>query len=157
MKTTCEEWGCRYWDKEKGICTDPIDWKNKQGESVCGLRDDALYPTPYFEQSCATGPFIYRTDTGDETGKVVESADLPWVTVDGKGVFRINGVNNVTTEIPGIGLNVARVPEKSEHRIANDGFRPLVIIEVQTYDADDPSGESDIHRIEDDYGRVVSK
>ena len=77
MKTTCEEWGCRYWDKEKGICTDPIDWKNKQGESVCGLRDDALYPTPYFEQSCATGPFIYRTDTGDETGKVVEDTGLP--------------------------------------------------------------------------------
>ena len=29
------------------------------------------------QQSCAAGPWIYRTDTGDETGKVVESAELP--------------------------------------------------------------------------------
>lgn len=26
---------------------------------------------------CATGPWHYRTDTGDEHGKVVESAELP--------------------------------------------------------------------------------
>jgi len=27
--------------------------------------------------SCAAGRWIYRTDTGDETGKVVESAEYP--------------------------------------------------------------------------------
>ena len=29
------------------------------------------------QQSCAAGPWVYRTDTGDETGKVVESAGFP--------------------------------------------------------------------------------
>jgi len=29
------------------------------------------------QQSCATTPWTYRTDTGDEHGKVVESAELP--------------------------------------------------------------------------------
>ena len=28
-------------------------------------------------KGCATGKWHYRTDTGDETGKVVESAELP--------------------------------------------------------------------------------
>ena len=35
--------------------------------------------------SCAAGPWTYRTDTGDETGKVVESAELP----EGGGLFLV--------------------------------------------------------------------
>lgn len=40
------------------------------------------------------------------------------------------------------------------HRICNDGERDLVIIEVQTFDSVDLSGEDDVHRIEDDYDRA---
>jgi len=29
------------------------------------------------QQSCAAYPWTYRTTTGDETGEVVESAELP--------------------------------------------------------------------------------
>jgi len=47
------------------------------------------------------------------------------------------------------------IAKKERHRTSNTGTEPLVIIEVQTFDENDPSGEEDIHRIEDDYGREV--
>lgn len=43
------------------------------------------------------------------------------------------------------------VEEGQYHRITNtEGTEPLIIIEVQTYDPADPSGEGDVHRVEDD-------
>ena len=43
------------------------------------------------------------------------------------------------------------------HRIHNTGKKPLVIIEIQRFDADNPSNEDDIHRIEDDYNRCENR
>lgn len=38
----CEMLKCHYYID--GKCTDPIDWKNENYESVCGYRDDAIHP-----------------------------------------------------------------------------------------------------------------
>lgn len=38
----CEIRKCHYYID--GKCTDPIDWKNEDYESVCGYRDDAIHP-----------------------------------------------------------------------------------------------------------------
>lgn len=37
---TCQE--CDYF--KGGKCTDETDWRNSNGEPVCGLRDDAIHP-----------------------------------------------------------------------------------------------------------------
>lgn len=43
------------------------------------------------------------------------------------------------------------VPRGARHRLSNEGAEELVIIEVQSGDY---TGEDDIHRYDDDYGRV---
>jgi len=121
-------------------------------------REKHIRPWGNFE-ILATGPGYkvkrITVDPGKRTSlQWHEKRDEVWVTVDGIGVFYIDGINKTTTEIPDMGLNQARVPEKSQHRITNEGYKPLVIIEVQTFDVNDPSGEDDIHRLEDDYNRV---
>lgn len=88
-----------------------------------------------------------------------EKRDETWVTVRGFGELTLHEILGTepfeylwTDTRPG---EVERIPATDIHRIANTGTEPLVIIEVQTFDADDPSGEDDVHRIEDDYNREV--
>ena len=61
-------------------------------------------------------------------------------------------VEQVTRRVlPGDSVDV---PQGAAHRIANDELEDLVIIEVQrgAY-----TGEDDIVRLEDDYGRLASR
>ena len=41
----CEDMKCHYWNGKN--CTDTIEWKNDDGEDVCGLRNDAIHPDDY--------------------------------------------------------------------------------------------------------------
>ena len=68
-----------------------------------------------------------------------------WVVVFGVATCTIDGV--LSTAGPGESVDV---PQGAKHRLANDGTEELVIVEVQrgAY-----TGEDDICRIEDDYGR----
>jgi mannose-6-phosphate isomerase len=68
-----------------------------------------------------------------------------WVVVRGRATCLIDGVEIVAE--PGHSVDV---PLGAKHRLANDGTETLVIIEVQrgVY-----TGEDDIVRLEDDYGR----
>jgi hypothetical protein len=63
------DWCKRYTDKtvEDQLTTDD--------ESV--LCDRCFDAYKQGQQSCAAGPWTYRTDTGDKKGQVVESAELP--------------------------------------------------------------------------------
>ncbi len=68
-----------------------------------------------------------------------------WVVVFGTATCTIDG--EVTLAEPGESVDV---PQGCKHRLANDGNEELVIVEVQrgVY-----TGEDDIVRLEDDYGR----
>ena len=68
-----------------------------------------------------------------------------WVIVSGTATCLIEGVTIVAG--PGDSVGVA---QGEAHRIANDGDEPLVVVEIQrgVY-----TGEDDICRLQDDYGR----
>ena len=68
-----------------------------------------------------------------------------WVVVFGIATCTIDD----ETIIAGPGESVD-VPQGAKHRLANDGEEELVIVEVQRGSY---TGEDDIVRIEDDYGR----
>lgn len=68
-----------------------------------------------------------------------------WVVVSGTATCTIDG----ETVIAGPGISVD-VPRGCKHRLANDGAEELVVIEVQRGSY---TGEDDIQRLEDDYGR----
>jgi mannose-6-phosphate isomerase len=69
-----------------------------------------------------------------------------WVVISGLATCTVDDVTVVAG--PGDSIDV---PVGAKHRLANLGSEPLVIIEVQRgfY-----TGEDDIERLEDDYGRV---
>jgi mannose-6-phosphate isomerase len=69
-----------------------------------------------------------------------------WVVIAGTATYTIDDV--VETARPGQSVDV---PVGTPHRIANDGTEELVIIEVQRGGY---TGEDDITRLEDDYGRA---
>ena len=68
-----------------------------------------------------------------------------WVVIFGIATCTIDGETFVAA--PGESVDV---PSGAKHRLANDGLEELVIVEVQrgAY-----TGEDDIVRLEDDYGR----
>ena len=68
-----------------------------------------------------------------------------WVVICGVATCTIDG--DVRTARAGESVDVA---VGSKHRLANDGDEPLMIVEVQRGDY---TGEDDITRFEDDYGR----
>ena len=68
-----------------------------------------------------------------------------WVVVAGKATCIIDGETWVAG--PGDCLDVAI---GQAHRICNEGDETLVVIEVQRGEY---TGEDDIHRLEDDFGR----
>lgn len=68
-----------------------------------------------------------------------------WVVVRGTATCLIDG----ETVIASTGESVD-VPTGAKHRLANDGADELVIVEVQLGSY---TGEDDIVRLEDDYGR----
>jgi mannose-6-phosphate isomerase len=68
-----------------------------------------------------------------------------WVVVEGTATCTIDG--QITIANPGESVDV---PRGAKHRLANEGDQELVIVEVQRGDY---TGEDDIVRLEDDYGR----
>jgi mannose-6-phosphate isomerase-like protein (cupin superfamily) len=68
-----------------------------------------------------------------------------WVVIAGKATCVIDG--QTTVRGPGESVDIAI---EQPHRICNDDDQPLVIIEVQRGDY---TGEDDIVRLEDDFGR----
>ncbi len=68
-----------------------------------------------------------------------------WVIVAGTATVTLNGISSQHH----VG-EVVRIPIEAEHRVANQGTEPLILIEVQQgiY-----FGEDDIVRLEDDYAR----
>lgn len=68
-----------------------------------------------------------------------------WVIIFGIATATIDGVTTVAG--PGDSVDV---PQGAQHRLANEGKQELIIVEVQhgAY-----TGEDDICRIEDDFGR----
>jgi mannose-6-phosphate isomerase-like protein (cupin superfamily) len=68
-----------------------------------------------------------------------------WVVVRGVATCLIDGVETVA--YPGHSVDV---PLGAKHRLGNDGEQTLVVIEVQRGEY---TGEDDITRLEDDYGR----
>lgn len=74
-----------------------------------------------------------------------EHRDEIWTVLDGSGIAVLDGLEHKLKK-----YTVLRVPRLMKHRIYNSGNKPLIVHEVQTGDA---CLESDIIRIEDDYGR----
>ncbi len=70
-----------------------------------------------------------------------------WAIVAGEGEVTVGE----TTKRLGVGEHVY-IPLEAKHRIANPGTEPLVFIEVQTGSY---TGEDDIVRFSDDYGRTA--
>ncbi len=68
-----------------------------------------------------------------------------WIVVTGVATCTVDGV--VREARPG---DAVHVPQGARHRLANLGLEQLVIVEVQRGDY---TGEDDIVRYEDDYGR----
>lgn len=68
-----------------------------------------------------------------------------WVVVFGIATCTIE--DEVLVAGPGESVDV---PQGARHRLANEGDQELVIVEVQRGGY---TGEDDIHRVEDDYGR----
>jgi mannose-6-phosphate isomerase len=68
-----------------------------------------------------------------------------WVVIRGTATCTVDGA--VTVAHAGESVDVA---VGAKHRLANEGPEPLVIVEVQRGDY---TGEDDITRYEDDYGR----
>lgn len=78
-----------------------------------------------------------------------EHREEHWVVVSGVATCTVgSGTRRV---LPGGSVHV---PQGAPHRIANDELEELVIIEVQrgAY-----TGEDDIVRLEDDYGRLANR
>jgi len=71
-----------------------------------------------------------------------------WVVVAGSATCTIDG--EVVVAGPGESVDV---PKGAKHRLANDSSEELIVVEVQRGDY---TGEDDITRIEDDYGRSES-
>jgi mannose-6-phosphate isomerase len=71
-----------------------------------------------------------------------------WVVLAGVATYTIDGEVDVATA----GQSVD-VPQGAKHRLANEGDVELVIIEVQRGHY---TGEDDIVRFEDDYGRLAA-
>lgn len=69
-----------------------------------------------------------------------------WVVVFGMATCTVD--DHVVVTGPGESVDV---PQGSAHRLANDGAEELVIVEVQRGGY---TGEDDIQRLDDDYGRV---
>lgn len=69
-----------------------------------------------------------------------------WVVVSGVATCTIEG--SVTTALTGESIDV---PVGAAHRLANEHDEELVIVEVQLGGY---TGEDDIRRLEDDYGRA---
>jgi mannose-6-phosphate isomerase len=69
-----------------------------------------------------------------------------WVVVMGAATCTIEG--DVIVAGPGESVDV---PQGAKHRVANEGTEELMIVEVQRGQY---TGEDDIIRIEDDYGRA---
>ncbi len=72
--------------------------------------------------------------------------DEHWFVVSGEGVWTLDGKDCCIKT----GQSVD-IPRCAAHRIANNGTKNLVFMEVQTGDY---FGEDDIERLEDDFGRV---
>ena len=68
-----------------------------------------------------------------------------WVVVRGEAACTIDGRDFIA--LPGHSVDV---PVGAKHRLANSGTEPLVIVEVQMGPY---TGEDDIVRLDDDYGR----
>jgi mannose-6-phosphate isomerase len=68
-----------------------------------------------------------------------------WVVIQGEATCEINGVESVVIHDESID-----VPLGARHRLGNQGAEELVIVEVQLGRY---TGEDDICRYEDDYGR----
>lgn len=68
-----------------------------------------------------------------------------WVVVFGAATCTVDDVT--FTAAPGASVDV---PRGAKHRLANEGAEELVIVEVQRGSY---TGEDDINRLEDDYGR----
>ena len=68
-----------------------------------------------------------------------------WVVVTGVATCTVDG--NETRAAAGRSVDI---PQGAKHRLANHGSEELVIIEVQRGEY---TGEDDITRLEDDYGR----
>ncbi len=68
-----------------------------------------------------------------------------WVVIQGEATCEINGVESVVKHDESID-----VPLGARHRLGNQGDEELVIVEVQLGHY---TGEDDIERYEDDYGR----
>ena len=76
-----------------------------------------------------------------------------WMVVQGEATFEVrvgNQENWVNKYHPG---EYAFVPRQIKHRISNQGVEDAIIIEVQFGDY---TGEDDIKRFEDDFGRQES-
>ena len=69
-----------------------------------------------------------------------------WVVIFGTATCVVNGETVVATQGETVSIDVG-----DAHRIANEHDEPLVIIEIQRGGY---TGEDDIVRLEDDYGRV---
>lgn len=68
-----------------------------------------------------------------------------WVVIEGTATASVDGVVSLVEEGQSID-----VPQGAAHRLANEGDVELVIVEVQLGRY---TGEDDIVRLEDDYGR----
>jgi mannose-6-phosphate isomerase-like protein (cupin superfamily) len=68
-----------------------------------------------------------------------------WVVIQGKATCEVDGVETLVGAEESID-----VPMGAKHRLGNNGSEELVIVEVQLGDY---TGEDDIYRYEDDYGR----
>lgn len=68
-----------------------------------------------------------------------------WVVISGTATCMVNGETIVATSGETVSIEVG-----DAHRIANEHDEPLVIIEIQRGSY---TGEDDIVRLEDDYGR----
>jgi mannose-6-phosphate isomerase-like protein (cupin superfamily) len=75
-----------------------------------------------------------------------------WVVVEGVGTFEIHVGDDPTEWVKQYHPeDHAYIPKRAKHRIHNKGTQDLVIIEVQ---CGNYTGEDDITRYEDDFGRV---
>lgn len=52
----CEINKCKYWIGRK--CTDPNEYVNRFGESVCGRRDDAILYEDYLDELNRNPPMM---------------------------------------------------------------------------------------------------
>ena len=75
-----------------------------------------------------------------------QSRSEHWVIVTGEAIATI-GENEIPLRVN----EVALIPVRTKHRVANPGTVPLVFIEVQ---CGEYLGEDDITRFEDDYNRA---